>query len=66
MEQTLSSMQVENEKEGKKQRGETRPDTRQDSRGRLGWSRYAKTAGISEIFVTYRLTDQGVELRVCD
>ena len=39
----------------------TRPDTRQDSRGRLGRGRNAKTARNSEIFVTdvpmYRPTD---------
>ena len=35
----------------------TRPDTRQDSRGRLGRGRNAKTARNSEIFVTYFRTD---------
>ena len=49
---------------------ETRPDTRQDSRGRLGGTRNAKTARNSKIFVTDGRTDgptrQGVESRVRD
>ena len=45
----------------------TRPDTRQDSRGRLGRGRNAKSARNSEIFVTdVRRTRQGVESRVRD
>ena len=35
----------------------TRPDTQQDSHGRLGRGRHAKTAQNSEIFVTDVLTD---------
>ena len=49
---------------------ETRPDTRQDSRGRLGRGSIAKTARNSEMLLTDRRTDgptrQGVESRARD
>ena len=53
---------------------QTRPDKRQDSRGRLGRGRNPKNARNSEIFGTYRPThlttnrptQQGVEFRVRD
>ena len=43
----------------------TRPDTRQDSRGRLGNGRDAKIARNSKIFVTYRHTDLPTDTARC-
>ena len=43
----------------------TRPDTRQDSRGRLGRGRNEKTARNSKIFWTYRRTDLPTDTARC-
>ena len=54
----------------RRKKKETRPDTRQDIRGRLGRGRTGKTAQNIKIFGTYRPTDrptqQGVESHVPD
>ena len=42
--------------------GETRPDTRQDSRGRLGRDSNTKTARVTEISRTDRRTDRHVKV----